>query len=40
MKTSNQKTGSNQDNNEEINWSVVGPIIAVILGAIIWTLFG
>ena len=40
MKTSNQRTGSNQENNEQVNWAVVGPIIAVILGAIIWTLFG
>ena len=39
MRSVNQKGGSNQENNEEINWTVVGPIIAIILGTIIWTLF-
>jgi hypothetical protein len=39
MKTSNQKKENNQEPTEEINWVVVGPIVAVLLGAIIWTLF-
>jgi hypothetical protein len=39
MKSYNQKKENNQETSEEVNWVVVGPILAVILGAIIWTLF-
>lgn len=39
MRSANQKSGPNQDDNEQINWMVVGPIIAIILGTIIWSLF-
>ncbi|WP_262890469.1 hypothetical protein [Rhodocytophaga rosea] len=39
MKTSNQKQENNQESTEQVNWVVVGPILAVLLGAIIWTLF-
>ncbi|MDO1450461.1 hypothetical protein Q0590_29570 [Rhodocytophaga aerolata] len=40
MKKSNQKidSNSNQETTEEINWIVIGPILAVILGAIVWTV--
>lgn len=40
MKKSNQKTdfNSNQEDSEEINWVVIGPILAIILGAVIWAI--
>jgi hypothetical protein len=39
MKTVNQKPEKNQENTEQINWAVVGPILALLVAAIIWVLF-
>ena len=39
MKTVNQKPDNNQENTEQINWTVVGPILAVLAAAIIWVIF-
>jgi hypothetical protein len=39
MKKSNQKVEPNQEGTEEINWAVIGPILAIMLGTIIWALF-
>jgi hypothetical protein len=38
MKKSNQKVESNQEGTEEINWAVIGPILAIMLGVIIWAV--
>ena len=38
MKKSNQKVETNQEGTEEINWVVIGPILAVMIGAIIWAV--
>jgi hypothetical protein len=39
MKTSNQRKENDQEPTEQVNWVVVGPILAVLIGAIIWTMF-
>jgi hypothetical protein len=39
MKNSNQKNVTNTEDENQINWAVVGPIIAIILGTIVWSLF-
>jgi hypothetical protein len=39
MKKSNQKSESNQESTEETNWAVIGPILVIMLGSIIWALF-
>ncbi len=38
MKTVNQKPENKQENTDQINWAVVGPILAVLAAAIIWVL--
>jgi hypothetical protein len=39
MEKSNQKVEPTQESTEEINWAVIGPILAVMLGTIIWSVF-
>lgn len=39
MKKQNEKSDPKGENTEEVNWIVVGPILAIMLGAIIWGIF-
>jgi hypothetical protein len=39
MKKETKKIDSPQENTEEVNWIVVGPILLVMMGAILWTVF-
>ncbi len=41
MKNTNQDKKTNMpDNGEsEINWVVVGPLIAILLGTVLWAIF-
>lgn len=39
MKKETKKIDSNQEYTEEVNWIVVGPILLVMMGAILWTVF-
>jgi hypothetical protein len=39
MKKSSQKVEPTQESTEEINWAVIGPILAIMIGTIIWALF-
>jgi hypothetical protein len=38
MKKANQKIESNQENTEEVNWAVIGPILVIMLGTILWAM--
>jgi hypothetical protein len=38
MKKANQKIESNQENTEEVNWTVIGPILVIMLGTILWAM--
>ncbi|WP_378410511.1 hypothetical protein [Rhodocytophaga aerolata] len=41
MKPENQKNKITNDDNDgsEVNWKVVGPILAIIIACVIWAVF-
>ncbi len=39
MKKQERKIETNSNSTEETNWTVIGPILAIILASVIWAMF-